>query len=180
VPPDDPLYIRYHDEEWGVPVRDGTALFTLLCLEGQQAGLSWRTVLSRRDAYMELFHGFDPVHVARLTEADVDRLSADVRLIRHRGKIRAIVKNAGALIALEASGTPFATHLWSFVEGETLLGDGNRPHPAAMAAARSMSRDLSGRGFAFVGPTICYAFMQAAGLVMDHDQGCCRRSALLP
>ncbi|WP_035338964.1 MULTISPECIES: DNA-3-methyladenine glycosylase I [Dickeya] len=170
----DTLYLDYHDHEWGKPCTDGRALFELLCLEGQQAGLSWITVLKKRQHYRHCFHNFDPQRVAAMTEADIDRLVQDAGIIRHRGKITAIIRNARALLAMQQQGEDFATFIWSFVAGQPQV---NHPAtlaevPAKTAVSDAMSKALKKRGFTFIGSTICYAFMQAAGLVNDHVTTC--------
>ncbi len=172
----DPLLTRYHDEEWGVPVHDDRRLFEFLVLEGAQAGLSWRTVLARRDRYREAFRGFDPAAVARFGARDVARLLADPGLIRNRLKIEAAVENARRLLAVRREFATFDAYAWSFVGGAPVV---NRYRsaaevPAETGASRAMSGDMKRRGFRFVGPTICYAFMQAVGMVNDHLVGCFR------
>ncbi len=172
----DPIYVAYHDEEWGVPARDETRLFEMLCLEGQQAGLSWITVLKKRDRYRERFFGFDVDRVARIREAGIESRLQDAGLIRHRGKLTAIVENARAVRAMRAQGESFEGYLWSFVGGEPIV---NRPRtmaevPPVTPEATAMSKDLKKRGFRFVGPTTCYAFMQACGMVNDHLMPCPR------
>lgn len=173
---DDPLYLRYHDAEWGAPSRDRTHLFEMLVLEGAQAGLSWTTILRKRDGYRSAFVGFVPERVAAFTPDDVDRLMLDPGIVRNRAKIESAIDNSRALLALEAVGTPFVDHVWSFVGGRpaqngfTELGQ----LPAATEASAAMSRDLKMRGFRFVGPTTMYAFMQATGLVNDHTVDCFR------
>ncbi|AUV03586.1 DNA-3-methyladenine glycosylase I [Phytobacter ursingii] len=170
----DPLYLAYHDEEWGVPQRDGKKLFEMICLEGQQAGLSWITVLKKRENYRNAFHQFDPEKVAAMGPDDVERLVLDAGIIRHRGKIEAIIGNARAWLAMEQNGEPFAPFVWSFVENEpqitqaAILGD----IPTSTPASDALSKALKKRGFKFVGTTICYSFMQACGLVNDHITGC--------
>lgn len=170
----DPLYLAYHDEEWGVPQRDGKKLFEMICLEGQQAGLSWITVLKKRENYRNAFHQFDPEKVAVMGPDDVERLVLDAGIIRHRGKIEAIIGNARAWLAMEQNGEPFAPFVWSFVENEpqitqaAILGD----IPTSTPASDALSKALKKRGFKFVGTTICYSFMQACGLVNDHITGC--------
>jgi DNA-3-methyladenine glycosylase I len=168
--------VAYHDEEWGVPMHDERALFELLNLEGAQAGLSWLTILRKRAAYRRAFLDFEPERVARFTPARIDRLLRDPGVVRLRSKLDAVVTNARALLALRRSGLDFAEHLWSF--------GGGRPRrnrfraladvPARTPEADAMSKDLRRRGFAFVGPTTCYAFMQAAGMVNDHLVDCFR------
>ncbi len=172
----DPLLTRYHDEEWGVPVHDDRRLFEFLVLEGAQAGLSWRTVLSRRDRYREAFRGFDPAAVARFGARDVARLLADPGLIRNRLKIEGAVENARRLLAVRREFSTFDAYLWSFVGGAPVVHRYRAAAdvPAETDLSRAMSRDLKKRGFRFVGPTICYAFMQAVGMVNDHLVGCFR------
>ena len=177
---DDPLYVAYHDTEWGVPSADERHVFEMLCLEGQQAGLSWITVLRKRERYRERFFGFEIERVARMTDADVDSCLADAGLIRHRGKLAAIVDNARAAMLLKRSGADVVEHLWSFVGGVPKV---NRPRSMAEVAAitpqsEAMSKDLKRRGFRFVGPTTCYAFMQAVGMVNDHLRTCDRADAI--
>ena len=171
---DDPLYIAYHDEEWGRPVRDSRALFELLCLEGQQAGLSWITVLKKRENYRKQFHDFDPQKMARMTADDVERLLQDSGLIRHRGKIEALIGNARIWLALKDEGVDFSEWLWSFVEGQPVVNRWQHflDAPTSTAQSDAMSKALKKRGFKFVGSTICYAFMQAAGMVNDHTTDC--------
>ena len=170
----DPLYIAYHDNEWGVPEHDGKKLFEMICLEGQQAGLSWITVLKKRENYRTNFHQFDPIRVAAMQEDDVERLLLDAGIIRHRGKIQAIIGNARAYLAMEQNGEPFADFVWSFVDNQpqitraAALGE----IPTSTPASDALSKALKKRGFKFVGTTICYSFMQACGLVNDHITGC--------
>jgi DNA-3-methyladenine glycosylase I len=171
----DPLYLAYHDEEWGIPIRDERRLFELLCLEGAQAGLAWITILRKRDGYKRAFDGFDPEVLARFDDADVERLMGDAGIVRNRAKVRATIANARGVLALRDS-TGLVDHLWSFVGGAPIV---NRwaamgEIPASTAESEAMSKDLRKRGFGFVGPTICYAFMQSAGLVNDHEVGCFR------
>jgi DNA-3-methyladenine glycosylase I len=171
----DPLYVAYHDEEWGIPERDPRALWELLSLEGFQAGLSWITILRKREAFRAGFAGFDPERVARFGEADVARLLADPGIVRHRGKIEATIDGARAWLRLEESHPGgFSDFVWEAVEGRPLV---RRPAsgagvPAVTPEAEVLSKRLKKSGFRFVGPTIVYAFMQAAGLVDDHVAGC--------
>lgn len=170
----DPLYLEYHDKEWGIPQTDGKKLFEMICLEGQQAGLSWITVLKKREHYRRCFHQFDPQAVALMQQEDVERLVQDAGIIRHRGKIEAIINNARAWMAMEAQGEDFAHFIWSFVEHNPQV---NHFHalsevPAFTPASDALSKALKKRGFKFVGSTICYAFMQACGLVNDHITDC--------
>ncbi len=175
VPEGDPLYVAYHDEEWGVPSRDDRHLFELLVLEGAQAGLSWATILRKREGYRRLFAGFDPAAVARFTEADVERLLADPAIVRNRLKVESAIANARAILELDGG---LSEHLWSFVGGEPRINRwaGTGQIPGSTAESEAMSKDLRKRGFGFVGPTICYAFMQAIGMVDDHTLDCFRRS----
>ena len=173
---DDPLMRRYHDEEWGVPLHDDRALFELLVLEGAQAGLSWRTILHRREGYRTAFEGFDIARVAAYGQADRERLLADARIIRNRAKIDAAIANAQATTNVQVEHGSLEAFLWRFVGGTP------RPNafrdvselPAQTAQSRALSKALRSFGFSFVGPTICYAFMQSAGLVNDHVTNCFR------
>ena len=173
---DDPLYISYHDEEWGVPIRDDRELFELLLLEGAQAGLSWYTILKKREAYRRAFDGFDPERVARYGDEKIAALLANAGIVRNRLKVHAAVGNARACLDLRESGTGFADFLWSFTGGETITNVWGRLEdlPGSTPASHAMSKELKRRGFRFVGPTICYAFMQAAGMVNDHVVTCFR------
>ncbi len=174
---DDPLYVAYHDTEWGVPERDARALWELLSLEGFQAGLAWITILRKREAFRAGFAGFDPEAVAGFGEAEVARLLADPGIVRHRGKIEATIDGARAFLALEARHPGgFSGFVWETVDGTPRV---NRPAsmaavPAKTPEAEALSKRLKQAGFRFVGPTIVYAFMQAAGLVDDHVAGCFR------
>ena len=172
----DGLMRRYHDEEWGVPVRSDRALFELLCLEGAQAGLSWQTVLNRRAGYREAYDGFDIAAVAGFDETRNATLLQDERIIRNRAKVRAFVENARATLRVQEEEGSLSGYLWSFVGGAPLVNEWRSMAeiPAETVASKSMSRDLKKRGFRFVGPTICYAFMQSAGMVNDHLVSCFR------
>jgi DNA-3-methyladenine glycosylase I len=178
----DPLMVDYHDLEWGVPVRDDVRLFEFLTLEGAQAGLSWQTILRKRDGYRRAFAGFDPEAVARYGQADVGRLLADASIVRNRAKVGSAISNARALLAVQAERGSFAEHLWSFVDGRPLqpARQSGADVPAETPEARAISRDLKRRGFSFVGPTIVYSLMQACGLVNDHVTGCFRWPELSP
>lgn len=172
----DPAYRAYHDLEWGVPVHDEQRMFEFLVLEGAQAGLSWSTILHKREGYRRAFAGFDPAAVARFGPDDVTRLLGDAGIVRNRLKVTAAIDNAHAVLALQAAGSSLVDHLWSFVGGRPVV---NRVGsigeiPAETDVSRAMSRDLRRRGFRFVGPTICYALMQATGLVNDHELACFR------
>lgn len=171
----DPLYETYHDEEWGVPQRDPRMLWETLMLEGFQAGLSWITILRKRDAFRAAFAGFDPDTVAAFGAADVDRLMVDPGIVRARAKIEATIKGAQVYCAMRQAGENFAAYAWSFVDDVPLVGDGAHV-PAQTELSAAISRDLKARGFKFVGPTIVYAWMQAVGLVNDHASNCFRRA----
>ena len=175
----DPLYEKYHDSEWGRPLKDDQALFELLTLEGCQAGLSWITVLRKRENYLKAYGGFDARKIAKYTPAKLARLLADPGIIRHRGKIEASVSNARAYVAIVEREGSFAKFLWSFVGGKPKK---NHPEtlkdvPAKSPESDAMSKALQKAGFKFVGSTICYAFMQASGMVDDHVEGCHRRKS---
>jgi DNA-3-methyladenine glycosylase I len=178
--PTSPLDIEYHDREWGVPVHDDRTLFEFLTLEGAQAGLSWSTILKKRDAYRKAFAEFDPVKVARFTPARVDRLMQDAGIVRNRLKIESTVSNAKAFLAVQREFESFDRYLWAFVGGTPLQNArraGSRL-PASTPESDALSKDLKRRGFRFVGTTICYAFMQAVGMVNDHLITCYRHREL--
>ena len=173
----DPLMVAYHDDEWGVPCHDDPELFERLLLEGFQAGLSWSTILRKREAFRRAFDGFDPERVAAYGPADVARLLADPGIVRNRLKIAAATRNAQAFLAVQREFGSFDRYVWSFVGGAPL----RRPRPTTLAEvpvttpeSDALSRDLKRRGFSFVGSTICYAFMQSVGMVDDHVRGCFR------
>ncbi|MFC2552526.1 MAG: DNA-3-methyladenine glycosylase I [Rodentibacter sp.] len=172
---DSPIYIDYHDNEWGKPQFDSQKLFEKICLEGQQAGLSWITVLKKRDAYRAAFHHFELKNVAKMTASDIDELMQNAGLIRHRAKLEAIVKNANAFLEMEKRGENFSDFIWSFVNHRPIINDvpDLSVVPAKTEISKAMSKALKKRGFVFVGETTCYAFMQAMGLVNDHINGCC-------
>lgn len=173
---DDPLYVAYHDTEWGVPCHDDRRLFEFLILEGAQAGLSWLTILRKRENYRRALAGFDAGIVARYGEADIARLLADSGIVRNRLKIAATVANARSFLAVQEEFGSFDSYLWDFVDGQPVRNTWRTMDeiPAETETSRRMSRDLLGRGFKFVGPTICYALMQAIGLVDDHLVSCHR------
>jgi DNA-3-methyladenine glycosylase I len=177
VPPGDPLYVAYHDEEWGQPSRDDRHLFEMLVLEGAQAGLSWSTILKKREGYRRAFANFDVDQVARFGKRDVTRLMNDAGIVRNRLKIESAIANAKATQALDE---PLSDYLWSFVGGEPKVNRWRklREIPAETDESKAMSKDLKRRGFRFVGPTVCYAFMQATGLVNDHTVDCYRYAEL--
>jgi DNA-3-methyladenine glycosylase I len=174
-PGTDPLYVAYHDEEWGVPELDSRALFEKLLLDGFQAGLSWITILRKREAFRRAFEGFEPEKIARFDDARIAVLMADAGIVRNRAKIEAAVSSARAFLALQAE-QEFSDYLWGFVDGRPIV---NRfttldEVPAATPLAETVAKDLKARGFRFCGPTIVYAFMQAVGMVNDHLVGCHR------
>jgi DNA-3-methyladenine glycosylase I len=176
VPESDPLYVAYHDEEWGVPERDDRALYELLTLEGAQAGLSWSTILHKREGYRRAFAGFDPAKVARFDARREQKLLADPGIVRNRLKVSSTIENARRVLETQEELGSFSALLWSFVDGEPLVGGWKSlgEIPAETPASKAMSKELKRRGFRFVGPTVCYAFMQAAGLVDDHVVSCFR------
>ena len=171
-----PLYMAYHDREWGVPVHDARVFFEFLILEGAQAGLSWSTILNMREAYRDAFLGFDPARVARLGTGDIARLMTNDRIVRNRLKIASAVTNARAFLVVQREFGTFDRYLWAFVGGRPVLNRRRTPGsvPARTVQADALSKDLGNRGFRFVGPTITYAFMQATGLVNDHLVACPR------
>jgi len=176
-----PLYAAYHDEEWGVPVTDDRVLFEFLILEGAQAGLSWEIILRKRERYREVFAGFDPARVARITPKRIERLMQDPGIVRNRLKIEGTVKNARAFLEVQREFGSFARYAWGFVGGEPRQNAwaSMRDVPAQTPESDALSKDLKKRGFTFVGSTIMYAWMQAVGLVNDHFVGCPRRKAVL-
>jgi DNA-3-methyladenine glycosylase I len=178
-----PAYTRYHDHEWGFPVTDDTRLFEKICLEGFQAGLSWLTILNKREAFRQAFAGFDAEQVARFGAADVERLLGNAGIVRHRGKIESTINNAQRFLALRAAEGSFSAYVWRY-EPEAAARPSRMTLDAAKAltstaASTALSKDLKKRGFSFVGPTTVYAFMQAMGLVNDHLEGCHVREAAL-
>jgi DNA-3-methyladenine glycosylase I len=178
----DPSYLSYHDDEWGVPVHDDRKLFEMLILEGAQAGLSWITILKKRQNYLEAFDNFDPARVARYTDKRLQKLLADPGIVRNRLKVAAARTNAKAFLEVQKEFGSFDEYLWRFVGGKPIQ---NRRRalselPAKTAESDALSRDLKKRGFTFVGSTICYAFMQAVGMVNDHVVGCYRHKELKP
>ncbi|HET6792351.1 MAG TPA: DNA-3-methyladenine glycosylase I [Actinomycetota bacterium] len=180
APVDNASYLAYHDEEWGVPVHDDRRLFEMLTLEGAQAGLSWSTILNKREGYRRAFADFDPSAVARYGARKVERLLADPSIVRNRMKVESTINNARQVLAVQEEDGSLDAYLWSFVSGSPKvnrfrsLGD----IPPETPESKAMSKDLKRRGFRFVGPTVCYAFMQACGLVMDHVASCYRYAEL--
>lgn len=181
VPPEDRLYCHYHDTEWGRPVRDPKALFSKLIQDGQQAGLAWITILRKRDNLLRAYDGFDPDIVAHYTDADRARLMADAGIIRSKSKIDATIGNAKAYLAMREAGIDFSDYLWDFVGGSPLVNewDNFSSAPVKSPESEAMSKDLKKRGFKFVGPVILYAFMQAVGMINDHEVTCCAREESL-
>lgn len=173
---DDPLYIDYHDHEWGVPIYDGLELFELLNLEGAQAGLSWITILKKRECYREVFDNFDPNKIVRYNKQKIAKLMANPGIVRHELKINSVVTNARAFLTMQEQGIDFAEYLWRYVEGVPVKNNWSqlKQIPAKTTISDAMSKDLKKCGFKFVGSTICYAFMQAAGMVNDHVTDCFR------
>jgi len=176
APLDIPNYLAYHDEEWGVPSHDDARLFEMLTLEGAQAGLSWSTILNKRDGYRRAFAGFEAAKVARFTPAKVERLLADPAIVRNRLKVESAVNNAARVLEVRRELGSLDAYVWSFVGGRPKVNRWERMSdlPAETEESRAMSKDLKRRGFRFVGPTVCYAFMQATGMVNDHEVGCFR------
>lgn len=172
---DDELMRAYHDQEWGVPQRDGRMLWEMLMLEGFQAGLAWITVLRKRDRFRQVFAGFDPAKVAKFGERDIARLMADPGIIRARAKIDATIQGARIYCAFDARGESFRDFCWSFTNGKVVTGDG-RTRVASSPLSATVAKELKLRGFKFVGPTIVYAWLQAVGIVNDHAIGCFRRA----
>ncbi|MBX9428845.1 DNA-3-methyladenine glycosylase I [Ralstonia pseudosolanacearum] len=173
---EDPLMIAYHDTEWGTPSHDDRHLYEMLVLEGAQAGLSWQTILRKRARYQEVFDGFDPARVARFTPARIETLLADPGIVRNRAKVEAAVVNARKVLEVQDAVGSLDGFLWAFVGGRPVVNrwSSYRDAPASTEASKAMSKALAARGFKFVGPTICYAFMQATGMVDDHEAGCFR------
>lgn len=178
----DPLMQAYHDQEWGAPERDGRALWEKLMLDGFQAGLSWRTILRKRDAFRQAFQGFDPAVVARFGAQDVERLLTDSGIVRSRAKIEATIGNARAYLAMADAGEDFSTFVWTMAGGTPIRNNWQSMSelPAKTPLSEAMSVALKQRGFKFVGPVIVYAWMQATGIVDDHVVGCFRRGSLTP
>ncbi|HXK60888.1 MAG TPA: DNA-3-methyladenine glycosylase I [Acidobacteriota bacterium] len=180
-PGDDPLMIQYHDTEWGVPVHDDRKLFEFLVLDAAQAGLSWRTILYKRENYRLAFADFDPAKVARFGESDIQRLLNDSGIVRNRLKVSAAVQNARSFLEIQEKFGSFDAYIWQFVDGRTIHNhfESFSQIPSRSPESDAMSKDLKAHGFAFVGSVICYAFMQAAGMVNDHLLSCFRYSELL-
>jgi DNA-3-methyladenine glycosylase I len=179
-PKQDPLYVAYHDEEWGVPLFDDRALYEKLVLDGFQAGLSWITILRKRENFRKAFDDFEPDKIARYTPKKVELLMQDAGIVRNRAKIEGAVTSARAYLKIMENSSGFSSLLWDFLDGEPKLNNfrSTRQVPAETEISRKMSKELSGRGFKFVGPTIVYAFMQAVGMVNDHLVSCHRHAAV--
>ena len=173
---DDPLYMDYHDKEWGLPVHDDTKLFEMLILEGAQAGLSWITILKRRDGYRKAFDNFDAVKIAKYDQKRIDALLADTGIIRNKLKVNAAIKNAKVFLKLQAEYGSFDAYIWQFVKHKPIQNKwtASEQVPAETVESQAMSKALKKLGFSFVGPTICYAYMQATGMVNDHLKTCYR------
>lgn len=173
---DDPLYIDYHDTEWGVPLHDERRLFEMLCLEGAQAGLSWITILKKRDGYRKAFDNFEKEKIVLYSDDDIERLRADSNIVRNKLKIRSVVQNAKSVLQLYEEGKTLDTYLWDYVGGVPIQNQWKNMSelPATTPLSEKMSKDLKKRGFKFIGPTICYALMQSIGMVNDHIVDCCR------
>ena len=180
APAGDPLYLAYHDEEWGVPLHDDRALFELRTLEGAQAGLSWATILHKREGYRGAFAGFDPARVARFYRRRIERLLGNPAIVRNRLKVESTVNNARRVLAVQDEHGSLDAYLWQFVDGAPIVGRWKALGviPAESAESKAMSKELKRAGFRFVGPTVCYALMQAAGLVNDHVTTCFRHREL--
>ena len=176
VAADDPLFVAYHDEEWGVPSHDDRHLFELLTLEGAQAGLSWATILRKRDGYRSAFAEFDPHRVARFDRRKIERLLTDPSIVRNRLKVESAVNNAKRVLEVQGQCGSLDSYVWQFVGGAPIVGRRRtlRDLPSETAESSAMSKDLKQRGFRFIGSTVCYSFMQAAGLVNDHVTSCFR------
>ncbi len=176
-----PDYVAYHDDEWGVPVFDDQKLFEYLTLESAQAGLSWYTILKRRDGYRAAFENFDVEKVALFTEEKVEELLLDVGIIRHRGKINAAINNAKLFISIQKEFGSFSNYMWGFVNHKTIVNNWTtlEDYPATSKESDAWSKDLKKRGFKFVGSTICYAHMQACGMINDHSHDCYKRSQII-
>lgn len=178
----DKYYQEYHDNVWGRAVLDSQELFAKLCLDGQQAGLSWITILKKQANYEAAFFNFDPIKISMLNDEDVERLMQNAGIVRNRLKIQSIIKNAHAYLSIEASGISFSDYIWQFVDGKTIINKWSTKDdvPTSTAQSDSMAKELKKQGFSFVGTTICYAFMQAVGMLNDHTTDCfCYQSSSL-
>ena len=180
APVGDPLYLAYHDDEWGVPSHDDRDLYEMLVLEGAQAGLSWATILHKREGYRRAFEGFEPEIVARFGRRDIDRLLADPGIVRNRLKVESAVSNARCVLEVQNAESSLAAYLWGFVAGRPIVGAWRAlgDIPSKTAESDAMSKDLKRRGFRFVGPTVCYSLMQSTGMAQDHVVDCYRYAEL--
>ncbi|WP_342576036.1 DNA-3-methyladenine glycosylase I [Solibacillus sp. FSL K6-1781] len=171
---DEPIYVKYHDEEWGVPVYDDRKLFEMLCLEGAQAGLSWLTILKRREGYLDAFDQFDAEKIVQYDEEKLEALRNDERIIRNRLKIKSVVTNAESFLAIQKQYGSFSNYIWSFVDGKPMINSWESfgQVPVTTEISDRMSKQLKKDGFKFVGSTICYSYMQAVGMVNDHTANC--------
>ena len=171
---DEPIYVKYHDEEWGVPVYDDRKLFEMLCLEGAQAGLSWLTILKRREGYLASFDQFDAEKIVQYDEEKLEALRNDDRIIRNRLKIKSVVTNAESFLAIQKQYGSFSNYIWSFVDGKPLTNswESSEQVPVTTEISDRMSKQLKKEGFKFIGSTICYSYMQAVGMVNDHTANC--------
>lgn len=176
LPPNKPVYETYHDEEWGVPVYDDRVLFEFIVLESAQAGLSWETVLNKRENYRKHFHNFVPQKVAKMTQADIDRIIQDPGVIRHRRKLETTITNAQAFLKIAGEWGSFSNYLWHWVDRKPIVNHWKKLQdiPAVTDLAKAIAKDMKKRGFIFFGPTICYAYLQAVGVVNDHTMDCFR------
>ena len=172
----DPQYVAYHDKDWGVPVYDDRLLFEMLILEGAQAGLSWLTILQKRGNYQKAFHDFDAARIARYDQQEIDRLMQDAGIVRNRLKIEAAVKNARGFLQVREEFSSFSDYLWRYVDGKQIVNEWKKLSdiPTHTKISNQLSKDLKKRGFNFIGPTICYAYMQSIGMVNDHTTDCFR------
>lgn len=175
----DPLYIKYHDEEWGKPEYDNYRLFEMLCLEGQQAGLSWITILKKRENYQKHFCKFNPYKIQKISDDDIKTILLEPGIVRHKSKLESIVNNAKSYVQMQNEGEDFSTFIWSFVNHKPIINNwsNNKEIPSQTKTSVALSKALKKRGFEFVGATICYAFMQACGLVNDHIDTCICKAA---
>lgn len=174
----DPLYIKYHDEEWGRPQRDSVRLFEMLCLAGQQAGLSWKVILNKRQNYRKTFHNFDPTGISNMTHDDVEELLKNSGILRNKAKIKSVINNAKEYLRLQSEGQDFGKYIWSFVNDVPIVNNWRtvREVPTESHLSCAMAKNLKKRNFTFVGSTICYAYMQSCGLINDHIINCCARN----
>jgi len=176
LPDNKPVYEKYHDEEWGVSVYDDKILFEFIVLESAQAGLSWETILNKREGYRKYFHNFDPVKVSQMTQQDIENMITNPAIVRHRRKLEATITNAQAFLGIAEEWRSFSNYLWYWVDGKPIVNHWKKlgDIPAVTDLSKEISRDMKKRGFTFFGPTICYAYLQAVGIVNDHTMDCFR------